>query len=213
MTDEPRDEAIDEHEEQLRRALDMHLGGMSAKKIGEQLGLTATQAKKLVESALGERVAAANLTAEVRTEIARLDTMLWGLWPQAKRGNFEAVDRALALSERRERLVNPKTNAHALRKAYDAAIRANDEVDKVDGALVAAGRQIADRIDAAMAEERGENLTKAMYLMPHLMNVLKELGATPQSRKALKGDAEVQVGGKLKTMRANVTALKTAKGA
>ena len=211
MTDESRDEAVDEREEQLRRALDMHLGGVEPKRIGEHLGLTTTQAKKLVESALGERVAAANLPAEVRTEIARIDTMLWAIWPKVSNGHLESIDRALALSERRERLINPKTNGHALRKAYDAAIRANDEVDKVDGALVAAGRQIADRIDAAMAEERGENLTKAMYLMPHLMNVLKELGATPQSRKALKGDAEVQVGGKLAQLR-SITSSKT-KGA
>lgn len=209
MTDESRDEAVDEHEEQLRRALDMHLGGMSAKKIGEQLGLTATQAKKLIESALGERVAAANLSAEVRTEIARLDTMQWALWPQVKKGNFEAIERALALSERRERLVNPKTNTRRMRKAFDKTVRACEEVDPaLDSAIIEYGRIISDYLDEALVTSRGELLSKAMYMMPHLTNALKEMGATPAARKALKGDAAPVVSGKLAQLR-QITSAKT----
>lgn len=71
-----------------------------------------------------------------------------------------------------------------LRKAYDASIKANAQVLEVDEALVEAGRAIADQIDFAVENLTGSDLTKALYLTPHLMNVLREMHATPESRRA-----------------------------
>lgn len=45
---------------------------------------------------------AAELRAE---EVSRLDAMLAGLWPDARRGHLGAVDRVLRLMERRARLL------------------------------------------------------------------------------------------------------------
>lgn len=191
-----------------QRAGLLHLRGFTAKMIAEQLEVTVTEAKRLTRGALTERVAAANLSDEVRTEIARLDVMLAAIWPRVERGNFEAIDRALALSERRQMLVNPKTNDHALRKGVDATVGASEDLDPVDAALVATMRKIADHIDDAVATQRGETLTKALYLVPHLMSFLKEMGATPAARKALHGEAEVQVTGKLAQLR-QITSAKT----
>lgn len=188
-------------DELQQQAVRMHLAGLPNRQIADQLGITVTESKKLIKTAIGERVGASNLPDEVRTEIARLDRMLWAIWPQVERGNFEAIDRALALSDRRERLVNPKTNDRSLRKGVDATIEACGDLENVDAALVASLRKLADRVDDAMATERGENLTKALYLMPHVINHLKEMGATPAARKALHGEAEVQVGGKLAQLR------------
>jgi hypothetical protein len=41
-----------------------------------------------------------------------------------------------------------------------------------------------DRVDEARATGEGQELTKALYLLPHMVNVLRELLATPASRQA-----------------------------
>lgn len=70
-----------------------------------------------------------------------------------------------------------------LRDAYDATVKANAQLDtKVDAALVEAGRKIADEIDNAVENLTGQERTKALYLTPHLMNVLREMHATPKAR-------------------------------
>jgi hypothetical protein len=72
-----------------------------------------------------------------------------------------------------------------LREAFDKTVSKSDQVEDVDAALLAAGRTIADRVDDAVANCEGQELTKALYLMPHLVNILRELLATPAARKGL----------------------------
>lgn len=76
------------------------------------------------------------------------------------------------------------TNTHALRDAFDASVRTSTVVQGVDAALIETGRAIADRVDAAVAFGEGQEVTKALYLLPHMVNVLRELLATPASRQA-----------------------------
>lgn len=71
-----------------------------------------------------------------------------------------------------------------LRAAYDAAAESNAQLHDVDEALVVAGRQIADQIDDAIENASGQERTKALYLMPHLVNILREMHATPEARRA-----------------------------
>jgi len=78
-----------------------------------------------------------------------------------------------------------KTN---LVDAYDQTVDASDLVEDVDSALVASGRTMAKRIQDAVDEGEGQEVTKALYLTPHLMNILREMGATPKSRADMKGD-------------------------
>lgn len=68
-----------------------------------------------------------------------------------------------------------------LRAAFDKSV-ASTELQEVDEALIETGRQIADRVDLAVATGEGQEVTKALYLLPHLVNVLRELLATPASR-------------------------------
>jgi hypothetical protein len=88
-----------------------------------------------------------------------------------------------------------------LRAAYDRSVDANTQLTAVlDDALVEAGRKIADRVDEATATGEGQEVTKALYLLPHLMNVLREMHATPDARmKANVGKEEAR--GKLASVR------------
>lgn len=67
-----------------------------------------------------------------------------------------------------------------LRDAFDRSVAAGS-LTKADQAAVAAGRKLADRID----EAEGADATKAMYLVPHLVSVLRELHLTPAARERL----------------------------
>lgn len=71
----------------------------------------------------------------------------------------------------------------SLLDAFDEAVRASEHVMEVDRALVAAGRAIADRVDTARRDGEGQEVTKALYLVPHMVNILRELLATPASRQ------------------------------
>ena len=101
-----------------------------------------------------------------------------------------------------------------LERAYDASIeasRAAGMVTDVDAGAVEAGRVVCRQIDRAVSEFEGQELTKALYLMPHVMGVLKELLATPASRAAAAkaapssrpaaGPAVADVGDEVKTRR------------
>lgn len=93
--------------------------------------------------------------------------------------------------------------AGELRTAFDASVKASAEIDdSLDSALVATGRALADEIDYAIGNLSGQERTKALYLVPHLMNVMKEMLATPAARRAAglgaKEDGTVGTLGKLR---------------
>jgi hypothetical protein len=68
--------------------------------------------------------------------------------------------------------------------AYEATVKASTLIHPVDRALEETGRQIASQIDFAVENLSGQDLTKALYLSPHLVNILRELMATPAARQA-----------------------------
>ena len=79
-----------------------------------------------------------------------------------------------------------------LTKAFDRTTKASGLTGAEDAAVVAAGRTIAQQIDFAVENLEGQEVTKALYLTPHLMNVLKEMLATPASRAAVNGTVKKQ---------------------
>ena len=83
--------------------------------------------------------------------------------------------------------------------AFNEGAKANTAVDaKVDKALIESGRTIARQIDFAVDNLSGQDVTKALYLTPHLVNILREMKATPAARTAVAGKAEeAKTGGKL----------------
>ena len=72
--------------------------------------------------------------------------------------------------------------------AFDAAVAGNKQIEAgLDDAIIATGRSIAESIDTILAdpEATATDRTKALYLAPHLVAILRELLATPAARKAM----------------------------
>ena len=89
------------------KALELRRMGKGYAEIARTLGIGRSHAHRLVMAGLQDavdqlRAQADDLRAE---EISRLDGMLAGLWPDARRGNHGAVDRVLRIMERRARLL------------------------------------------------------------------------------------------------------------
>lgn len=79
----------------------------------------------------------------------------------------------------------------SLLDAFDEGAKGNPQLDpKADAALVEAGRTIANQIDFAVNNLSGQDVTKALYLTPHLVNILREMKATPLARSAVVGKVE-----------------------
>lgn len=88
-----------------------------------------------------------------------------------------------------------------LREAFDRSVGENPQLlDGLDAALIESGRKIADQVDEATATGVGQEVTKALYLLPHLMNVLREMYATPKARVEA-GIGKEGAGGRLAEVR------------
>ena len=75
----------------------------------------------------------------------------------------------------------------SLLTAFNAALKDNKQIEDVDKAVIEAGRTIARAIDKISADPNATptEVTKALYLTPHLVSILRELLATPAARKAV----------------------------
>lgn len=187
------------------KIVDLRRGGMSLRHLATRFELPLEVVADVVDEYLRE------VRAEVdpRLEIDRLDRMLAGLWATAAAGDSAAVDRVLKISERRDRLrrqVAPSEPGE-MRQGFDESV-AGLTLTPADQSLVTAGRTIANRIDTALLSGEGQEITKALYLVPHLLNVLRELEATPKARsdhddgdKPAKGKEPVGGGKKITNLR------------
>lgn len=88
-------------------ALELRRAGRGYVEIGNQLGISKSAAHRMVTQALAE--ARQQIEAEVHElkseELSRLDGMLAGIWPDARKGNVGAIDRVLKIMERRAKLL------------------------------------------------------------------------------------------------------------
>lgn len=162
------------------QVLAMRRAGMRWDLIAQRLNLTPSAARALFDKALGSFDPELNMALEAD----RLDRLHMAVWNQAVQGDVAAVDRVLRISERRDKVItHPHRNTHSLREAFDESARTSEDLHQDwDQALLEAGRKIADRVDEAVASGEGQEVTKALYLVPHMVNVLREMLATPASR-------------------------------
>lgn len=75
----------------------------------------------------------------------------------------------------------------SLLTAFNDAVAGNRQVElKVDDAIVESGRTVAKAIDDILAdpEASAADKVKALYLIPHIVGILRELLATPAARKS-----------------------------
>lgn len=70
---------------------------------------------------------------------------------------------------------------------FERGLKANTHFEDVDAATIQAGRSIASAIDKIVADPEATptEVTKALYLTPHLISIQRELLATPAARKAV----------------------------
>lgn len=69
-----------------------------------------------------------------------------------------------------------------LERQIDAAESEMTWLTGADKAAVELARVYARRIDEATISGEGQEVTKALYLGPHLLNTLRALGGTPDER-------------------------------
>lgn len=85
-----------------KQALELFLAGAPYSRIAEVLGYASkASAHASVRRALSAPAEEAEDTDPIDVELARLDALLAGLWPKARKGDVHAVDRVLKISERR----------------------------------------------------------------------------------------------------------------
>lgn len=172
-------------------ALKLRRAGVSPQRIASQLGYkTTAQAEKGIARAL-EAQGTLTSPAEVRAlELDRLEQLQRAIWAAALGGDLKAVDQAQKLADARVRLAGIAARGESvMTDAFDATVGAL-KTEPEDESIIASGRRIAERIDTAAASGDALAETKALYLLPHLMNILRELGATPAARAELKAKAK-----------------------
>jgi len=105
-----------------REALDLRLTGMSYRKIADRLSVDVATAYRRVSAALERVKAEADEKAvEVKAmELDRLDRILEVLEPRVERGDDKAIDRVLAVQQRRAKLLG-----------LDAPVRQEMKVESV----------------------------------------------------------------------------------
>lgn len=81
----------------------------------------------------------------------------------------------------------PAKKTGPLLKSFEDALASNTHTEAIDDAVIQAGRSIAQAIDDILADPAATptEKTKALYLTPHLVSILRELLATPLARKSL----------------------------
>jgi arginine repressor len=170
-----------------RRALELRRAGVPVQRIMDELGCykSAAECEAGIVLAMRDSGVASDPLAVRDLELDRLDRIQQAVWVKAVKGDVNAIDRVLKLAELRMKLAGvAQTGVTVMVDAYDEAVR-DLELKPADLALVAAGRRLAERIDSSGATGDSTAETKALYLVPHLTAVLRELGATPAARAAL----------------------------
>lgn len=177
-------------EDKDQKALRLFLGAMSLQEIRTVLNFkTVSSAEAAIRRALAANRKGRDRDTERSAELERIDALYRAAYPQAIRGDLKAIDSCNTLSERRMRILDKPDDGAAITSNYEATVAALDTTE-ADAAVIASGRAIARQIDYSLQHGTGQEVTKALYLVPHLMNVLRELGATPAARGNIQNAAK-----------------------
>ena len=172
------------------KALELRRAGVPVPKIMDICGFrTRKSALAAVDRAMRAQGVPSDPLALRALELDRLDRLHFSVWKKAVGGDTAAVDRVLSIVEMRLRVAGiMEAGLTPLTESFDKTMDLLD-LDDVDQALVALGRRYCEQIDAASGLGDPLAVTKALHLMPHVVNILRELGATPAARTAVTGSA------------------------
>ena len=177
-------------EDKDQKALRLFLGAMSLQEIRTVLNFkTVSSAEAAIRRALAANRKGKDRDTERSAELERNDALYRAAYPQAIQGDLKAIDSCNTLSERRMRILDKPDDGATITSNYEATVAALDTTE-ADAAAIASGRAIARQIDYSLQHGTGQEVTKALYLVPHLMNVLRELGATPAARGNIQNAAK-----------------------
>lgn len=177
-------------EDKDQKALRLFLGAMSLQEIRTVLNFkTVSSAEAAIRRALAANRKGKDRDTERSAELERIDALYRAAYPQAIQGDLKAIDSCNTLSERRMRILDKPDDGAAITSNYEATVAALDTTE-ADAAVIVSGRAIARQIDYSLQHGTGQEVTKALYLVPHLMNVLRELGATPAARGNIQNAAK-----------------------
>ncbi len=177
-------------EDKDQKALRLFLGAMSLQEIRTVLNFkTVSSAEAAIRRALAANRKGKDRDTERSAELERIDALYRAVYPKAIQGDLKAIDLCNTLSERRMRILDKPDDGTAITSNYEATVAALDTTE-ADAAAIASGRAIARQIDYSLQHGTGQEVTKALYLVPHLMNVLRELGATPAARGNIQNAAK-----------------------
>lgn len=123
--------------EKRARALELRKAGATYDQIARQVGFSERGAAyRAVQTALLEITQ--EPAQEVRQlELERLDAMLLGLWPAARKGKEGAVDRVLRIMERRAKLLGLDAPVKADVGVHQADPRDAELIEMINEALAA----------------------------------------------------------------------------
>ncbi|NEG56143.1 terminase small subunit [Bifidobacterium platyrrhinorum] len=174
------------------KALRLFIGSMPLTEVRDICGFRdTTSTEAAIRRALAVNRRGKDQETERSLELERIDALYRAAYPLALKGDLKAIDTCNALSERRLRILDKPDDGAAITSSYEDTVAALDTTD-ADAAVIASGRAIARQIDYALRHGTGQEVTKALYLVPHLMNVLRELGATPAARVGVKAAVKEQ---------------------
>lgn len=177
-------------EDKDQKALRLFLGAMSLQEIRTVLNFKkVSSAEAAIRRALAANRKGKDRDTERSVELERIDALYRAAYPQAIQGDLKAIDSCNTLSERRMRILDKPDDGATITSNYEATVAALDTTE-ADAAAIASGRAIARQIDYSLQHGTGQEVTKALYLVPHLMNVLRELGATPAARGNIQNAAK-----------------------
>lgn len=177
-------------EDKDQKALRLFLGAMSLQEIRTVLNFkTVSSAEAAIRRALAVNRKGKDRDTERSAELERIDALYRAAYPQAIKGDLKAIDSCNTLSERRMRILDNPDDGATITSNYEETVAALDTT-RADAAVIASGRAIARQIDYSLQHGTGQEVTKALYLVPHLMNVLRELGATPAARGNIQNAAK-----------------------
>ncbi len=178
------------------QALELWRAGTSFDLIAGQLNFKDAEAAEAAAVREMERSPQPNPVDLHRLELHRLDVLQMDMWPKARRGDKAAVAAVLDIQRQRQRLQSPSSAGDiSLLDAVNETIAATTELDASrDAALIASAQKIAAHVDEATKEDgKVEVAVKALYMIPHLNNILQQMLATPAARRAVedavKGEA------------------------
>lgn len=98
--------------ERQQRAFELRKAGKSFRQIGEMLDYSHEMVRKDIQSIIDELVSETRRDAEelIAVELARLNDLMFAMWPDARRGELKSVMAVLKIIERRTKLLGLEVN-------------------------------------------------------------------------------------------------------